>query len=254
MNTKESEKRNMEGHFVCPHYIGNQTTDKMDNNEEPEGGHFLNYALKYLFCLLMTLLLLGLGYLAGSHHILGDGCEKRINEFLQSQSDEQIRSGENSENASNQFVDSDKETGSESADKAKEHKETPETSHNNETAKSNANGTAAANQAQSVNAAQAKNSGQTGSGNNANTQTSNKQAAGNNGDPSLYPQVQGGQYLITGVAQVHNIKPGESVNALAKKYLGDMDMAVYIIKLNNLNNPDIVEIGQKIKIPQLKKK
>ena len=69
-----------------------------------------------------------------------------------------------------------------------------------------------------------------------------------------YPQVNGGQYLITGVKSVHTLKRGESINALARKYFGEMEMAVYIIKLNSLSNPDIVDVGQKIKIPQLERK
>ena len=69
-----------------------------------------------------------------------------------------------------------------------------------------------------------------------------------------YPQVNGGQYLITGVKSLHTLKRGESINALARKYFGEMEMAVYIIKLNSLSNPDIVDVGQKIKIPQLERK
>lgn len=69
-----------------------------------------------------------------------------------------------------------------------------------------------------------------------------------------YPQVNGGEYEIVGVKTVHAIKKGESINILARQYFGDMEMNVYIIKLNNLKRPDLVEVGQQIKIPELKRK
>lgn len=69
-----------------------------------------------------------------------------------------------------------------------------------------------------------------------------------------YPQVNGGEYEIVGVKAIHAIKKGESINILARQYFGDMEMNVYIIKLNNLKRPDLVEVGQQIKIPELKRK
>lgn len=69
-----------------------------------------------------------------------------------------------------------------------------------------------------------------------------------------YPQVNGGEYEIVGVKTIHAIKKGESINILARQYFGDMEMNVYIIKLNNLKRPDLVEVGQQIKIPELKRK
>lgn len=69
-----------------------------------------------------------------------------------------------------------------------------------------------------------------------------------------YPQVNGGEYEVVGVKTIHAIKKGESINILARQYFGDMEMNVYIIKLNNLKRPDLVEVGQQIKIPELKRK
>ena len=73
-------------------------------------------------------------------------------------------------------------------------------------------------------------------------------------ESSKYPQVKGGEYLIVGVKEIHLIRSGESVNALARKYFGNMDMGVYISTLNKLVNPNLIEVGQELKIPVLKKK
>lgn len=69
-----------------------------------------------------------------------------------------------------------------------------------------------------------------------------------------YPQVKGGVYEIVGVKCSHTLKAGESVSKVARQYLGDPKLNVYIIKLNNISNPDIVEVGQVLKVPELKKK
>lgn len=58
-------------------------------------------------------------------------------------------------------------------------------------------------------------------------------------------------YKISGTASVHTIKPGQGIFYLARKYYGNKEMAKYIIQYNELNNPDDVKVGQKIKIPLL---
>ena len=60
-----------------------------------------------------------------------------------------------------------------------------------------------------------------------------------------------GPYLITGVARTHVMAPGDNLYLLAKKEYGNKDMASYIIFHNQLSNPDLIQLGQKIEIPRL---
>lgn len=64
----------------------------------------------------------------------------------------------------------------------------------------------------------------------------------------------GGEYLITGVLEHHTMKAGDNLYKLAYKAYGDKKLATYIIFHNNLENPDVIGLGQTIEIPKLTKK
>lgn len=68
-----------------------------------------------------------------------------------------------------------------------------------------------------------------------------------------YPQMEG-EYLITGVLKVHEMKSGDNLYKLARQAYGDKRLASYIVFHNNISNPDLVRTGQKIEIPQLTRK
>lgn len=69
-----------------------------------------------------------------------------------------------------------------------------------------------------------------------------------------YPQVRNGSYLIVGVKSVHTLKRGESLLRLAQKNYGSRDFVQYIVELNQIKDPDLVQIGKEIKLPELIKK
>ena len=69
-----------------------------------------------------------------------------------------------------------------------------------------------------------------------------------------YPQVKGGIYEIVGVKGYHTLQRGESVSIVARIYFSDPKLSVYVATLNQLANPDLVEEGQVLKIPILKRK
>lgn len=62
-----------------------------------------------------------------------------------------------------------------------------------------------------------------------------------------------GNYEIVGTKCQHTMKSGEGLYRLARMYYGNKEMARYIIKYNNISNPDIVSEGSVIKIPELKR-
>lgn len=66
-----------------------------------------------------------------------------------------------------------------------------------------------------------------------------------------YQQMPRGNYLIVGTLQSHMLRPGENLYHLAKKTYGDRDMARYIILHNGIQNPDLVSVGQTVKLPKL---
>lgn len=49
----------------------------------------------------------------------------------------------------------------------------------------------------------------------------------------------------------HIVKPGDTLSAIALKYYGDASKEAYmrIAKANNLANPDLIRVGQKLQIP-----
>ncbi len=69
-----------------------------------------------------------------------------------------------------------------------------------------------------------------------------------------YPQVEGGEYWITGTREEHVMVAGDNLYNLARKAYGDKELAVYIITYNAFENPNNLLLGQKIKLPELKKK
>lgn len=68
---------------------------------------------------------------------------------------------------------------------------------------------------------------------------------------NVYPD---GKYEISGTRCVHVVKAGEGLYKLARIYYGNMNMANYIIKHNNIKNPDLISEGTKLNIPELTKK
>ncbi|MCD8302290.1 MAG: HU family DNA-binding protein, partial [Prevotellaceae bacterium] len=61
-----------------------------------------------------------------------------------------------------------------------------------------------------------------------------------------YPQVEGGDYWITGTLEEHTIVVGDNLYALAQKTYGDKRCAAYIIKFNSISDPDRILLGYKI--------
>lgn len=86
--------------------------------------------------------------------------------------------------------------------------------------------------------------------NRKNTADSLKQLKAN---ASKYPQVKGGAYLIVGVKSVHKLKSGENLLRLAQKVYGSRNFVRYIIIMNQIKDPDLVQIGTEIKLPELLK-
>lgn len=48
---------------------------------------------------------------------------------------------------------------------------------------------------------------------------------------------------------VHKVESGETLSAIAKKYLGDANKYTAIASYNNISNPDKINVGQEIRIP-----
>lgn len=61
-------------------------------------------------------------------------------------------------------------------------------------------------------------------------------------------------YIMDGTLVEHKLKSGETIISLAKKYYGDKRLWPYIVMYNNMKDFNKVAIGQKIKVPVLKKK
>lgn len=70
---------------------------------------------------------------------------------------------------------------------------------------------------------------------------------------SEYPQVKNAKYLIVGVKTVHKLKSGESLLRLAQQVYGSREFVTYIIELNQIKDPNLVQIGKEIKLPELVK-
>ncbi|MCH5181446.1 MAG: HU family DNA-binding protein [Prevotellaceae bacterium] len=66
-----------------------------------------------------------------------------------------------------------------------------------------------------------------------------------------YEQLPGGRYLIVGTAGTHTVAPGEGIYRIARKYYGKKECAAYIILYNHIENPDLIGVGTRIKLPRL---
>jgi len=62
---------------------------------------------------------------------------------------------------------------------------------------------------------------------------------------------QTGKLKIVGLKTTHILQKGETLYMIAKKYLGSKSKITYLIQYNHFKNPDNVQIGKKIKIPEL---
>lgn len=48
---------------------------------------------------------------------------------------------------------------------------------------------------------------------------------------------------------IHNVKDGDTLSEISRQYYRDMEYYPLLAKFNNIKNPDLITIGQKIKIP-----
>ena len=69
-----------------------------------------------------------------------------------------------------------------------------------------------------------------------------------------YPQVEGGEFLIVGIAGADTMKVGRTLINISIKHYGNKDMVPYICALNGISNPDVVPLGKPLKMPKLKKR
>ena len=73
-------------------------------------------------------------------------------------------------------------------------------------------------------------------------------------DHSQYPQVSGGAYWIVGTAQTYKVRSGETIRIIAERFFGSRQMAPYIIKYNNISDPDHVAEGTVLNVQKLESK
>lgn len=226
---------------------GDEDPDIYDDSDiyDKQGNNWV----KLLLTLVIACLLLGAGYLAGTHHIFNDECSKLS--FVDDPLASNVVNGSSNSSTENTQQHSTK-TG------------TNNNSHNpNLTGPSNiveneSDKDKSSSATETSNSAKVDNNTVGQSKDEKIQNTSERNQTNHNqqevDDPSKYSQVNGGEYEIVGIKSVHRVKAGESVNAIARRYFGDMEMSVYIIKLNNLRNPEVIEIGDELKIPRLRKK
>lgn len=69
-----------------------------------------------------------------------------------------------------------------------------------------------------------------------------------------YEQIEGGEYWIVGTKETHEMVVGDNLYKIAKATYGDKELARYIIKHNNIENPDVIHLGAMLKLPELVKK
>lgn len=60
-------------------------------------------------------------------------------------------------------------------------------------------------------------------------------------------------YRMISTLETYEMKAGDNLYRLARRYYGSKDFAIYIIRYNHFEDPDLVMIGTKVKIPRLKK-
>lgn len=79
------------------------------------------------------------------------------------------------------------------------------------------------------------------------------QAAASQKNPDrLYPQLEGGRYQIVGTKQIYSLQQGETLRNIALKYYGSKNFVPYIVVYNQIKNPDVIPVGQKLKLPELR--
>jgi|GEM_PF-54758 len=61
-------------------------------------------------------------------------------------------------------------------------------------------------------------------------------------------------YVILGTKATHTVQEGETIVQLARKYYNDKRLWPYIVKHNGMKNPNNVQVGKSIAIPDLKAK
>ncbi|GEM_PF-2405007 len=54
---------------------------------------------------------------------------------------------------------------------------------------------------------------------------------------------------ITDCYHIHEVAAGETLSTIAKKYLGNAGKYMEIAKFNEISNPDLIKVGQVIRIP-----
>lgn len=66
-----------------------------------------------------------------------------------------------------------------------------------------------------------------------------------------WQQLPHGKSIIVGTYASHVVQTGESIPRLAKRYYGSSNYANYIVLFNHIKDPDVIKVGQQIKMPQL---
>lgn len=232
--------------YTVSHSHGRINDDESSRNATKEKGSFWKGLLKFL----LLLLLLFVSYMAGSKHLFGGGCKstpEMVNE--RTAGNKQVASTPSEPSATSPKVDDKQVTDNEMTidnddEEDDEYIVVPVDEELVDNSPQLPTSNAASNPSnQPVNSGEiVDNSSQT------NTQTAPSKPTNN------YPQVEGGAYEIIGVQCTYKLKRGETLSVLARRYYGDTKLNTYIVKLNNLSNPDLVEVGQVLKIPHLKKR
>ena len=67
------------------------------------------------------------------------------------------------------------------------------------------------------------------------------------------PPVPGPGPQAAGEATVYEVKPGDTLSAIAQRFYGKASLYPKIFEANRdiLTNPDLIKVGQKLKIPKL---
>jgi LysM repeat protein len=71
--------------------------------------------------------------------------------------------------------------------------------------------------------------------------------------PPPAPHLPGPGPQIGGEVQVYEVKPGDTLSAIAQRFYGKASLYPKIFEANRdiLDNPDLIKVGQKLKIPKL---
>jgi len=67
------------------------------------------------------------------------------------------------------------------------------------------------------------------------------------------PSIPGPGWQIAGEVQVYEVKSGDTLSAIAQRFYGKASLYPKIFEANRdiLSNPDLIKVGQKLKIPKL---